>query len=145
VKSIVTLRIIGDNLDPDEISNLLGCAPTASETKGDVIVRKTGRQRIARTGMWRLHSSDHEPANLDAQIDEILDKSSGDVCVWQELRGKYKIDLFCGLFLGSGNERIAISSKLLAAPWPAWNSIIVGHLRAGLTRHHFPPAFAPRN
>src|SRR4051812_34647695 len=34
-RSVVTLRIGGDDLVPDEITKLLGAKPTAAETKGE--------------------------------------------------------------------------------------------------------------
>lgn len=72
-RSVVTLRIGGDDLVPEEITKLLGAQPTATQTKGDKIVgRKTGRVRIAKMGMWRLHAKDREPEGMDAQTQEIL-------------------------------------------------------------------------
>lgn len=79
-KSVATLRIIGDDLIPEEISKRLGCAPTQSRRKGDVIVgKRTTMKGAARTGMWSLHSTDHEPENLDMQIRELLGKVTTDV------------------------------------------------------------------
>src|ERR1035438_8493906 len=95
-KSVATLRIRGDDLVPAEVSNLLRCAPTISQ--------KTGIERIARTGIWSLHSVDQEPENLDGQIEEILTKVTGDIETWQALARRYRADLFCGLFMEGGNE-----------------------------------------
>lgn len=115
-KSAATLRIVGDDLIPGEVSSLLGCAPTMAQKKGEVLVgKKTGIERVARTGMWRLHSVDQEPENLDGQIEEILTKVTGDIETWQALAGRYRVDLFCGLFMGTGNEGVAISPGALFA------------------------------
>jgi hypothetical protein len=78
-RSKATLRIAGDDLVPAEVSSLLGCAPTTAQRKGEVLIGKnTGVARIARTGMWRLQSADHEPENLDGQVEEILTKLTAD-------------------------------------------------------------------
>jgi hypothetical protein len=115
-KSVATLRIRGDDLLPAEVSNLLRCAPTMSQTRGEVIVgNKTGIERIARTGMWSLHSVDQEPENLDGQIEEILAKVTSDIETWQALARRYRADLFCGLFMESGNEGLVISPASLVA------------------------------
>src|ERR1035438_4573184 len=99
-KSVATLRIRGDDLVPAEVSNLLRCAPTISQKRGEAIVgKKTGIERIARTGIWSLHSVDQEPENLDGQIEEILTKVTGDIETWQALARRYRADLFCGLFM----------------------------------------------
>jgi hypothetical protein len=115
-KSVATLRISGDDLVPTEISSLLGCAPTASAKKGDVIVgKKTGRERVARTGVWSLHTADQEPENLDEQIEDLLSRLTTDLAIWRNLVETYRVDLFCGLFMSSGNEGIQISPGSLIA------------------------------
>jgi hypothetical protein len=65
--------------------------------------------------MWCLHSRDHEPENLDGQIEAILAKLTGDVQTWQDLARRFRVDLFCGLFMGHANERLAISPASLVA------------------------------
>ncbi len=115
-KSAVTLRIMGDDLIPGEITKLLGASPTHSETKGDKIVgKKTGRVRIANAGMWRLCALDREPEDIDGQIHEILSQMTPDLAVWQSITKLYNADLFCGLFMRVGNEGLTISSESLAA------------------------------
>lgn len=115
-KSVVTLRIGGDDLIPDEITALLGVSPTDAHVKGQELVgRKTGRVRIAKSGMWRLEASDREPEDMEGQIREILDQTSGDLGVWQRIGKKYQVDLFCGLFLGGSNEGLTLSPQSLRA------------------------------
>jgi hypothetical protein len=115
-RSAATLRIQGDDLNPAEVSELLGCAPTTSQKKGDVIIgKRTGTERIARTGMWSLHSVDQEPENLERQIEEILAKLSRDIDTWCALGRRYRIDLFCGLFMEGGNEGLTVSPDSLIA------------------------------
>ena len=115
-KSVATLRIMGDDIVPADISNLLNCPPTTSRKKGDAIIgKKTGIETIARTGMWSLHSVDQEPENLDGQIQEILAKLTPDLGTWKVIARKYRVDLFCGLFMGGENEGLSISPISLRA------------------------------
>jgi len=115
-KSVATLRICGDDLNPDEITDLLGTTPTHAQRKGDKIIgAKTGRVRIAKSGMWRLEVADCEPENLDGQIRELLNKTNRDLSVWQKLSSRYRIDLFCGLFMVESNEGLSLSPQSLAA------------------------------
>ncbi len=115
-KSAVTLRIGGDDLIPDEITKLLGVAPTHAQTKGEKFVgKKTGRVRIAHSGMWRLKASDREPEDMDGQIQEILLQTTGDLTVWRNITKRYHVDLFCGLFMRVGNEGMSISATSLEA------------------------------
>lgn len=109
-RSVATLRIMGDNLIPADISSLLGCDPTYEQTKGQILIgKKTGHKRVARFGMWRLEATDHEPENIDAQITELLNQLSQDISVWNSISAEFEIDLFCGLFMEESNEGMEIS------------------------------------
>ncbi|GAA0887574.1 hypothetical protein GCM10009121_04550 [Rhodanobacter soli] len=95
---------------------MLGCEPTDAETKGQTLTGKvSGMKRIARTGTWRLRATDREPEDLEAQIDELLEQLTDDLAVWSEISRRFKMDLFCGLFMKSTNDGLCISSKQLAA------------------------------
>mmetsp|Transcript_29352 Transcript_29352/g.57150 ORF Transcript_29352/g.57150 Transcript_29352/m.57150 type:complete len:139 (-) Transcript_29352:512-928(-) len=112
--SAASLRFFGDDLDPDELTRLLGCQPTKSERKGEERVGKvTGRKRIARSGGWRLKAERREPGDFDAQISEILDQLTDDMSIWQDLTSRFRADVFCGLFMKEGNEGISLSNETL--------------------------------
>lgn len=113
--SLVTLRFFGDDLLPDEISALLGAIPTASYHRGQELKgSQSGVVRIARTGSWRLSAPRREPEDLEAQIFEILDQLTGDLAIWESL-ARFRPDLFCGLFMGSGNDGVSLSPRALLA------------------------------
>ncbi|NQD35700.1 DUF4279 domain-containing protein [Permianibacter sp. IMCC34836] len=112
--SAVSLRVIGDTLAPDEISKLLGAKPTFSHSLGEILVgKKTGVNRVAKFGMWQMNASDCAPENLDGQIDEILSKLTENLAVWSEIGERYKVDLFCGLFMVCRNEGLSLSPRTL--------------------------------
>ncbi len=111
-----SLRIMGDDLNPPEITRLLGHEPSRAERKGQEIVGKSpGNGRVARTGSWRLEARARAPGDLDAQIDEILSKLSGDLGIWQKLAERFRMDLFCGLFLTGSTGGEVVSAKSMAA------------------------------
>jgi hypothetical protein len=115
-RSIATLRVVGDDLVPEQVSTLLGCPPTTAHKKGEALFdEQTGAERIARIGMWRLKGSNREPENLDGQIEEILGKVTADLERWTALTTRFRVDLFCGLFMGGGNEGLGVSSGSLFA------------------------------
>lgn len=107
-----TLRIMGEDLLPDHITELLGHKPTSEQVKGQVF-KKNGKERIARSGMWRLEASNRTPGDLDAQIAEIFSQLTEDLSVWKTISERYRLDLFCGLFMGKWMEGISISSASL--------------------------------
>ncbi|WP_439449279.1 DUF4279 domain-containing protein [Stenotrophomonas sp. ATs4] len=113
--SLVTLRFFGDDLLPEEVSALLGVTPTASHHKGQEFKGShSGAVRIARFGSWRLSAARREPEDLEAQIFEILDQLTDDLAVWQSL-ARFRPDLFCGLFMGSSNDGVSLSPRVLLA------------------------------
>ena len=111
-RTVVTLRITGEDLLPEDITNILGCLPTHEQVKGQVfVVNKTKRKRTAKFGMWRLEATEKVPGDLDGQISEILDQLTDNIDSWVELADNYKIDLFCGLFMHVWMEGISISAE----------------------------------
>jgi len=113
-KSAATLRIMGDDLVPAEITNLLGANPTFEHSKGQVFTSKSsGNKRTTKTGMWRLQAKDAKPENLDVQIEEIFNQLSSDLELWESLKEKYSIDFFCGIFMRSSNEGMEITPMSL--------------------------------
>jgi hypothetical protein len=115
-RSSATLRISGDDLDPDRVTELLGCTPTKAQRKGDTFTNPTsGYTRTAKVGMWRLEAADRMPEDLDGQIAEILSKLTPALDVWRALSERYELDLFCGFFLDKTNEGLDVSSESLLA------------------------------
>lgn len=113
--SVAGLRFFGDDLNPDEISTLLGAIPTDACRKGDELVGPSGKVRVAKTGSWRLRATRREPEDLEAQIFELLDRLSPDLDVWRDLTARYKTDLFCGIFMNSSNDGLPLSPRALLA------------------------------
>jgi hypothetical protein len=103
----------GDALDPDEISNLLGCQPTSSYRKGDVLPDRRYRS-VAQTGMWRLRGKKTGKLSLEKQIFELFSRLSDDLEVWRKLTSQYHSELFCGLYMESWNREIDFSPDLMA-------------------------------
>ena len=111
-KTSVSLRVFGDDLEPDQISLLMGCQPTQSCRKGDTCGH--GKfQRIEKTGKWLLHADEAKAATLDAQINSLLDRLTGDLTAWRELNSHYRVDLFCGLFLENLNRGTTLTGQTL--------------------------------
>jgi hypothetical protein len=114
-KSVVTLRICGDDLAPQNITDMLGVPPTYAQIKGEEIVgQKTGRVRVAKSGLWNLCASDRQPEDIDGQIREIFEMTSAEITVWQSITNKYEADLFCGLFMSKTNDGLTLSVQSLA-------------------------------
>jgi hypothetical protein len=104
-----SLRLFGDDLNPDEVTLLLGKEPNVAERRGDV--QSSGR--IARWGRWSVKVERRAPGDLDGQILELLAGTIEDIAVWQHLTSVYDADVFCGLFLQEENEGIYVFPQTL--------------------------------
>ena len=113
-KSIATLRVFGDSLIPNEVTRLLGGEATEATKKGELIRRPSG-DFIAKHGSWRLKAPECEPENLDHQVSWLLGQLTDNLEVWQVLGKEFKIDLFCGLFMGSSNEGFSLAAATMVA------------------------------
>ncbi len=108
------VRFFGEDLDPEEITRMLGKNPTKSERKGDVIVNsKTGNKRTARVGVWLYGVERKQPGDLDAQISEIFGALSNDLKIWEKLSKKYRADVFVGIFMHYENEGVSLAPETL--------------------------------
>ena len=113
-RSKAALRIMGDTLNPHEISDILGCEGSMMYSKGDIkVIKSTGREVERKFGHWLLRASECEPEDINGQVTEILNKLSDNLDVWKQLASKYNIDLFCGIFMETSNEGMDLSPKTL--------------------------------
>ena len=112
--SRATLRVSGDDLQPEEVTALLGAQPTMATTRGQANALDRG-PRVWRTGSWRLEAPDAAPANPDGQIAEILDELTPDLDVWRSLAARFRVDIFCGWFMGEDNEGVSLAPDTLRA------------------------------
>src|SRR5215475_15081411 len=81
----VTLRIYGEDLDPDHISTLLGCVPTKSERKGVPASGPSGNARVPKRGRWSLSIDSREcspTADLEDGVKSLLARLPSDPEVW---------------------------------------------------------------
>jgi hypothetical protein len=111
-ESAAGLRFVGDDLDPAEISAVLGRTPTTAVRRGEVV---TSDGVAARGGAWTLDAEMRRPADLDRQIAELLSGLTPDLERWLRLADRYKAEIFCGLFLGERHQEVAISHEALAS------------------------------
>ena len=106
--STASLRIFGDDLAPDEVTQLLGCPPTIAYIKGQP--RRPESKHFWRFGGWLLDADDAEPEDLDAQLNHILNQINPDLSLWREqILARFRVDFFCGLYMRGGNSGLILS------------------------------------
>jgi len=109
----ISLRVYGEQLDPGNISEILGCDPTSSERKGARGCLDDGAP-IPRTSHWLLGI---ESKNFGEQDDVdgirmLLERlpSAGDL--WASLTSTYNVDVFCGVYMETWNRGFGISPEV---------------------------------
>lgn len=107
-RSSASLRIFGD-LEPDEISFLLGGQPTLSYRKGD-----EHHGVIKRKGAWIYEVPDSEPGDLDSQICEIFEFLTHDITIWLDLVESFEVDVFTGIFMEESEEGFTLKPATMA-------------------------------
>ncbi len=108
-ETTMALRFFGDDLDPDEITALVGYPPTVSTRKGEVSITKRGTEKIARTGSWLLRVEARQPGDIDGQVAELFTSLNDDLTVWASLTARFQADIFCGFWMKESNEGLGLS------------------------------------
>lgn len=111
-EATVSLRIFGDDLNPEEISRMLNCEPTEAYRKGYVITT-TMRPRTVRTGQWFLSVKRNALQTIEEQILELFAKLPQDLTVWNDLHKSFDVDIYCGAWLNGWNRDVFFSPNLL--------------------------------
>ena len=108
----VSVRVASDALDPDEVTRLLGVAPSFAARKGEVR-RSEGRAVTQRTGVWYVDLGTSTEWVLEDAIGALLDRLPSDPAVWAVLTSKYEVDLSCGLFLRCWNRGFVLPAHVI--------------------------------
>ena len=109
----VALRIVGDDLEPDRVTRMLGVQPSFSARRGDPIERAAAGATHA-TGVWIYRLPASPEWELGDAIETLLDRLPADPALWETLVGRFKADVFCGLFLNAANRGAELRPDTLA-------------------------------
>ncbi len=113
-QTFASLRLFGDQLQPDEVSRLLNLKPTESAPKGLETVAPSGKSRISPTGRWILESQEHvhstDSQDHIAWLLDQLDKSGAVPC---KIPGVGRADICCFWLGATGNGGPEFSPEVL--------------------------------
>jgi hypothetical protein len=105
-----TLCVYGDDLDPDDVTRLLGSPPSRSHRKGDIL---GAMGSLARTGAWLLESPGQQSGELESRIHELLSRVTTDREAWHQLSQRHSIRMSCMLTLREWSRGLSLSADLL--------------------------------
>ena len=86
----VALCIYGVELNPTEITQLLGAEPTHAHRKGE---RKTLRSPPWNKGAWIREVRRFEPIDPDAMFEQLLAELSREPVVWRDLAARFQLQV----------------------------------------------------
>ena len=113
--AIITLRIYGDFLAPDEVTALMGVAPTQAHAKGDRHIGKDGREYAKRrVGMWQLRAPEASES-FESRVVALLALLPSPGTVWKALNQQFESDLSVGYFMERTNEEFLVTAKIVNA------------------------------
>ena len=110
----VSLRIRGDSLDPDFLTQQFGVAPSVSARKGDPMSGR-GRERVHQTGIWSYRLEVPPATELGEVIALLLEVFPEDSTLWGEITDAYTADVVCGVFLEDDVQGTVLGAEVMGA------------------------------
>ena len=110
-----SFRIMGKDLDPAGITEVLNICPDQAHRCGEPNVGTAGQRYANYTeGLWALRSALDETRPLAEHLEELVSKLWQHTEVLQELRKRgYRMDIFIGVFDLNDNTGFVLSNALL--------------------------------
>jgi hypothetical protein len=112
----ISLSISAEDLDPDEITRLLGIQPTKAWRKGVPQSGRAGREgRVPTFGRWSTGLRRDETTEWDVEeaISLVLDRILVKDEVWKQVVSNSKARIFVGLTLDTYNRGFGFAPSLL--------------------------------
>lgn len=104
----VGLRLYGDDLEPDEVTRLLGTAPTMARRRGERFAARPGIPP-ARMGQWFLEE-DWAAEEPDVLARRLLDRLPTDPARWAALSSRFRVAICFGISLQAWNRGFTLSA-----------------------------------
>lgn len=104
MKTKASFRVMGPELDPDEVTRLLGFAPDYAHRRGDANLGKAGRRYADfPEGMWKISSFAGEEATVEEHLLALLERiEPGRAGLARCLELGLRADVFVGYFACGG-------------------------------------------
>lgn len=111
-----SLRIVGDDVDPDTITAQLGISPTFAARNGEEIWSR-GVTLTQRHGVWSYSLTERAGSGdeLDDAIMRLLARFPVDEAIWSALAAAHAVGVACGLHLTDANQGTDLRPSTLQA------------------------------
>ena len=112
----IGIEITAEDLNPDEITSLLGVRPTTQHKRGEPVFNKDHtRKRLPKFGRWSLglESSETDEWDTNEAVKQLIARFPTDPTVWGAISERAKIRLTLALFLENFNQGFSIDPDVL--------------------------------
>ena len=112
----ITLTVRGDDLDPDQVTECLGCPPDESQRKGGPMLRADGSvARLAEFGAWKLvfRPEDTDEWDCGEAVMLLVQRVPAGVDAWQRLARRFRVGISAGLVMRSHNKGFRLSPDVM--------------------------------
>lgn len=110
-RTMVTLGLHGDDLDPSEITRMIGREPTSAHRRGEPRPGPKFKNPY-RSGAWLLSVEVEKPSEPDEATERLLDLLPSDEKLWKKLSERYDLSISYGIFFKGWNRGFALSREL---------------------------------
>jgi hypothetical protein len=124
-----SFRIVGDLLQPEEISEILGLQATRSARKGEDSGTLLGKP--SRISFWMMECPPDFRQPMEDQLKWLLERLEPKADSITALADRFSVEFFCGFSSGNGQGGFELNCTLLAR---------LANLRAFLVLDLYPPS-----
>jgi hypothetical protein len=104
------LRIFGEGIDIDSVTQTLGLEPTHAHRKGE---RRSATAAPWEHDMWSYQAQVEDTEPLEAHIMALWNAIRPNIAYLRELKGGYQLDVFCGYRSNSDTAGFEVSHRCL--------------------------------
>lgn len=108
--SSASLCFYAEDLDPDEITKILGVNATRSIKRGD---RRNSVAKPYKKGAWIYRVEGNAPSGPNEHLINLLNSFSVKTEIWEQLRKKYECRISIGIHIYGWNRGFTLSPKAL--------------------------------
>jgi hypothetical protein len=110
-ESSATLAVYGQDLEPHDVTALIGVEPSDSFRRG---FKRGPRSPAMAHGAWFLEVRGVAPDGPAVQLETLLSKLPESTHVWQQLHERYTVQLRLALHVQGWNKGFSLSKQLTA-------------------------------
>lgn len=106
--SRASLCIYAPDIDLEQVTALVGCAPSEAHRRGEVV----GKRPPAPVGLWSLEAPTE--LSFEEKLKYLVEQTTSDRAAWTILGASHTVQIRCALFLHSWTEGFDLPAVLVA-------------------------------